>query len=201
MNLNTAKFRYISMRRSISLLKILFCATLLFSCAREQEKVKVQKQGTSKKHSVALAGTSVIDTALLEASSENETATYFVVVADTGMDYYMLQKKMFALNNSLKYPIDTMGRYFNPNKNLIVLPDNDEDEMYRGDYFPRRFPSENLSLEYLNFYDQHSKDKTIALVTGIYEHESSADSALRNVKIAGNKAFKIKSEVFVGCMH
>ncbi|WP_262490545.1 hypothetical protein [Hymenobacter sp. CRA2] len=35
---------------------------------------------------------------------------------------------------------DTLGRFFDEQKNLIRLPDDDEDELYAGDYFPRRCP-------------------------------------------------------------
>ena len=80
-----------------------------------------------------------------ENAADYNTATYFVVVADTSFDYSTLHKKMFELNSKLKIPIDTMGRFYNKSKNLIALPDNDKDEIYAGDYFPRRFPSDNLS--------------------------------------------------------
>jgi hypothetical protein len=130
-----------------------------------------------------------------------DNATYFVVVADTSQDYSALQKKMFDLNSKLQIPIDTMGRFYNKTKNLIALPDNDEDEVYAGDYFPRRFPSDNLSLEYLDFYQRRAGKKTIALVTGIYETENSADSALTVLHKTEKRVFKIKADIYVGCMH
>lgn len=128
-------------------------------------------------------------------------ATYFVVVADTSKDYFVLQKEMYRLNQLLDIPMDTMGRYFNKSKNLIALPDDDEDEIYAGDYFPRRFPSENMSLEYLHFYKNESGENTIALVTGIYENESSADSAVSLIGEVAKKTFKIEAYIYVGCMH
>ena len=94
-----------------------------------------------------------------------------------------------------------MGRYYNKTKDLIVLPEDDEDEIYAGTYFPRRFPSENLSLEYLTFYQSQSREKTIALVTGIYETEISADSALTVLRMTESKVFKIKADIYVGCLH
>jgi len=141
------------------------------------------------------------DNNVAENTTDYNNATYFVVVADTSQDYSMLHKKMLYLNNKLKIPIDTMGRFYNKTKNLIALPDNDEDEIYAGDYFPRRFPSDNLSLEYLNFYQRQAGEKTIALVTGIYETEKSADSAMRVLYKTEKKVFKIKADIYVGCMH
>jgi|SRR6185312_2469234 len=134
-------------------------------------------------------------------SAGQDMATYYVVVADTSLDYNFLHKKMFKLNRQFRIPIDTMGRFYNKAKNLIALPDNDDDEIYAGDYYPRRYPSENLSLEYLDFYQGRAGKKTIALVTGIYETETGADSALRVIQQAERKVFKIKSEIYIGCMH
>ncbi|MBO2008081.1 hypothetical protein [Hymenobacter negativus] len=133
--------------------------------------------------------------------SNADYATYYIVVADTSFDYHILHKEMFSLSNQLSIPIDTMGRLYNKTKNLIALPDNDEDEMYAGDYFPRRTLSENLSLEYLNCYQKHAGEKTIALVAGIYETDKSADSVATVLRKVEKGAFKIKSTIYVGCMH
>lgn len=141
------------------------------------------------------------DNRAVEDTANYNNATYFVVIADTSADYNLLHKKMFQLNRHLNIPIDTMGRFYNKIKNLIALPDNDEDEIYAGDYFPRRFPSDNLSLEYLDFYKRQAGEKTIALVTGIYETEKNADSSLTVLQKTEKMAFKIRTDIFVGCMH
>ena len=142
-----------------------------------------------------------IENSGIEDSSYTEMATYYIVIADTNTDYYFLQKKMYALSKSIRLPVDTMGRYYNKTKDLIALPDNDEDEMYRGEYYPRRSPAEHLSMEYFNFYIPTSGDKTIALVSGIFEKEEEAAKALIILKKEESKAFKVKAEVFIGCMH
>jgi hypothetical protein len=128
-------------------------------------------------------------------------ATYFIVVADTNLDYSVLYDKMFMISKKLNITIDTMGRSYSEAKNLIALPENDEDDIYAGDYYPRRYPSGFLSLEYLNFYNTKAKEKTIALVSGIYQNEMSADSALAIINKIEKNSFKIKAEVYVGCMH
>lgn len=133
--------------------------------------------------------------------ADDELETYYLVVVDTSLNYYHLQRKMQELSNAFKIPIDTMGRVYNKAKDLIALPEDDEDEIYRGDYFPRRFPSSNLSLEYLKFYNESSKEKTIALVAGIYESKSIADSAWNVLKKHDDKAFTLKADIYVGCMH
>lgn len=136
-----------------------------------------------------------------EISEENDKATYFVLIADTSSSYQLLHQKMIALHSQLKIPIDTMGRSYNAAKDLIALAENDEDELYAGAYYPRRFPSDNLSLEYLNFYSKQSEEKTIALVTGIYEREQSADSALSIIREFEKNAFAVKADIYIGCIH
>jgi hypothetical protein len=151
--------------------------------------------------------TKVLNTVVVKESKppddsiDYNNATYYLVIADTSKNYFELQKKMFEINQKLNISIDTMGRFYNKSKNLIAFPDNDVDEIYAGDYFPRRFPSKSISLEYLDFYKRKSGEKTIALVTGIYETEKSADSALTNLNRTENKAFKIKADIYIGCMH
>jgi len=134
-------------------------------------------------------------------TTDYDHANYFIVVVDTGLKYSPLQTKMYALSKKLNLPIDTMGRHFNTSKNLIALADDNQDEMYAGDYYPRRDVSEHLSLEYLNFYLPDAADKNIALVAGIYEDEKEADSLLTILKRADKSSFKFKANVFVGCMH
>lgn len=138
---------------------------------------------------------------VVEDTTDYDNATYFIIIADTNIDYFTLHKKMFFLNRQLNITIDTMGRFFNKTKNLIALPDNDEDEIYAGYYSPRRFPSNHLSLEYLNFYQNNAPEKTIALVAGIYETEKSADSMLTILQKIEKEAFKVKAEIYVGCIH
>jgi len=153
--------------------------------------------------STGIETTTILQTTngIAEETNDNNNVTYFVVVADTSLFYSTIHKKMFDLSSRFKIPIDTMGRSYNKTKNLIALPDNCEDEIYAGDYFPRRFPSDFLSLEYLNLYQKEAGKKTIALVTGIYETEKSADSALTVLRKTEKKVFKIKAEIYVGCMH
>jgi hypothetical protein len=125
----------------------------------------------------------------------------YVVVADTGKNYYRHNDEMKKLSRINNKPIDSMGRYYNKAKNLIALPDTSSDEIYAGEYYPRRYASESLSLEYLNIYKDDSAEKTIALITGIYEKKSSADSALRSLTAVKGKAFTLAAPIYMGCMH
>lgn len=125
----------------------------------------------------------------------------YAVIADTGKDYYVLNKAMYNLSAAMELPIDTMERYYDKKRNKIVLPETAADELYRGEYFPRRFPSSDLSLEYYEFYTQEGDGDLIALCAGIYETEKEADSALSLLKQFARNAFKINAKMYLGCMH
>jgi len=84
---------------------------------------------------------------------------------------------------------------------MILLPENDEDEIYAGDYFLRRNPETHLSLEYLSLHQDKAKDKTIALVSGIYEQKHSADSSLSMLQQHAPNSFVVKTKVYIGYMH
>lgn len=145
--------------------------------------------------------TVLYDTSKIAEELEEETATFYIVVADTSTDYYSLRDQMLQLHQSVRIPIDTMGRSYNPSKALITLPDDDEDEIYAGDYYPRRFPSNSLSLEYLSFYQLKASEKTIALVAGIHESPESTDSTFSVIRRFYSKAFVIPTEIYTGCIH
>ena len=185
----------------IQLIYLLSTAFLVACGASSPEQNKAGTDSAKVDTSTNTVTNSKEEKGIAGDSSDFDNATYYVLVADTGKDFSSLRRKMFDLRNTLKIPIDTMGRIYNKKKNLIALPDNDKDEIYAGEYFPRRFPSENLSLEYLNFYQKQAGEKTIALVTGIYETEKSADSALTVLRKIEPKVFKIKADIYVGCMH
>ena len=131
----------------------------------------------------------------------SDYSNFFLVIADTGKDYFFLRQKMFQIHHLLKVEIDTMGRGYNSAKKLIALPENDEDEMYAGNYFPRRFPSENLSLEYYNFYQPTAGEETMVLLCGIYESEVDAKRFLNRLLNVEKKAFLLSSRIYTGCMH
>jgi hypothetical protein len=128
-------------------------------------------------------------------------ADFYIVIADTGRNYYPLRDKMLELSHATGIAIDTMDRYYDKKKDLIKLPDNyPEDDIFAGDYFIRRNPSETLSLEYLDSYKPNSDKKMIALVSGVYQDKASADSALKILQ-PSETAFAIKSKLYVGCLH
>lgn len=127
----------------------------------------------------------------------------FIIVADTSESYEILHKKMYELSSKLNFEVDTMGRGYDKNKGLICLPENHEDEIYAGDYFPRRYPSDKLSLEYLDYYKKGNKPSggIIALVIAITDKKEHAESILKKVQTQEKNAFILESKIYMGCMH
>lgn len=184
------------MKNIISLLLI-----VIFSACTSSNNKEKQSQANASDTAIISASIDSSENNIAEDSVNHDIEKFFIIIADTGTDFYSLNKKMYDLNKQLQLPIDTMNRYFNKKKNSIVLHENDEDKLYAGHYFPRRFPSESLSLEYLDVYQDDAGKKTFALVTGIYEKNKSADSALAILKSKEKNAFKIKADINVGCVH
>ncbi|WP_439882164.1 hypothetical protein ACSX1A_03165 [Pontibacter sp. MBLB2868] len=189
----------------------LLCVLLTFAtfaCAQEHtlepDTTEAMAVATTVSTAVALPTEASVETDYASDSVsyyEQETATFYVVVADTGNSYDLLREHMLAIHRGSDLKIDTMGRSYDAAKDLIALPEDDEDELYAGDYFPRRFPSKTLSLEYLSLYQRQAGEKTIALVAGIYDRQISADSAAAVIRQLAPKAFAVNTEMFVGCLH
>ncbi|HRP52390.1 MAG TPA: hypothetical protein PLI97_02665 [Fluviicola sp.] len=187
-------------------ISILLLIVSTFSCSFNKTKShnKTEKRIENKQELIQKSDSlkETMDVDVAEEYVEENFATYFLVVSDTNLSYPFLLTKMKLLSKKLALEIDTMGRTYNQTKNLIALPDDSEDEMYAGEYFPRRFPSETLSLEYLSFYTENTREKNIALMAGVYESKKSADSALRVLRKLDNNAFIVKADsVYIGCTH
>jgi len=146
--------------------------------------------------------TILIPTLLFSQNDLNEDyMDIYVVVADTSQVYQDLKIKMIDLREKLNIEIDTMGRGYDLKKDLICLPENDEDEIYAGDYFPRRYPTETLSIEYLDFYDRENGEKSIGIIVGMFDKKDKAENSLKKLKDFTNRGFIIKANIYMGCMH
>ncbi|MBW4889706.1 hypothetical protein KXQ82_08260 [Mucilaginibacter sp. HMF5004] len=183
---------------------LLLCVALLPACHsgdRGKAGELQTKFSTAPLHTKKVTHVTQSYKATTDDNAESEILPYYIVIADTGLNYDVLHQKMISINKPLKIKIDTLGRFYNPKKNLIQLPDNDPDEIYAGDYFLRRGEGESLSIEYLNAYKGSSNEKMMALLSGIYEKKSSADSALVLLKKTSASSFVLKADIYMGCMH
>jgi hypothetical protein len=95
-----------------------------------------------------------------------------------------------------------LGRIYDSKKGIIV-PMDDEDEMYRGEYYPRRMADTFVSIEMRNaFVDSTTEnDNRMLLVAGIFEEKAQADSVLTLAKANYPSAKVVTTELYMGCMH
>jgi hypothetical protein len=131
----------------------------------------------------------------------SDYAWYHIVIVDTSDRYDKLMDELRTVETRNGLKVDLMGRYFDKKKQAIILPENDEDELYAGSYFPRRYPGNTLSIEYMNAFTPQAGNKTMALVARIAEKKKDADSLMNVLKANHSNTHIITSKVFIGCMH
>lgn len=174
---------------------------VLASCgnATDNTKENADATDTSTVQPVMSHADSVAEGLIYDESQDY--ATMYMVIPDTGKDYYKIRQKMFDIHNKTKLSIDTLGKYFDQAKQKIILPEDSEDEMYAGDYIFRRFGEDFMSIEYLSSYQERCDEHTMALVAGIFDNKNSADSLMTIITKAGFPCHVMQTEMFVGCMH
>ena len=142
------------------------------------------------------------DTATVAVNdTDSDHAIYYVAIADSGSEYAPLDRLMYTISGALHINVDTMGRYYNTTKKQIVLPDDNEDELYRGEYYPRREGADFLSVEYTALYDTSASEHNMCVVAGLFDTKKSADSILKLISPTATKAFVIKASIYEGCLH
>jgi hypothetical protein len=134
----------------------------------------------------------------------SEFVNAFLVVADEGTDYEHLMQGARQIMAICNLPFNQLGRIYKKGKGIIV-PENSDDEMYAGFYFPRRLfdDGQYCSIEMKGFYDSTaSKDtSTMILVAAIFTKQKSADSLLQILKPQFANAYTLPSTIYMGCMH
>ncbi|MCR6640432.1 MAG: hypothetical protein NVV82_15900 [Sporocytophaga sp.] len=183
---------------------------VLVSCASEENKsTEVVISDTSVVE--AQLNTNVEDTEASDESSDLEL-NYIVSVAE-GYNYDSLKIIALQTSNKLGFKFDTMGRYYHPEKG-IVLPDDDDDEIWAGQYYFRRFGSNLVSIEMNYAYtdtsisknevalEKHSEDKAKMFVFAMmYQEKKSADSLANIIKVDYPSAKVFPVQIYIGCMH
>lgn len=178
---------------------LLSCCTVFFFACGEKQTASGPADSAAQQSDTAVAHVTGFD--IKDTSANDEMQAFFLVVADTGRDYFELRKQLLRISAATKQEIDSLGRFYNPKRKQITLPEDSDDEIYAGEYFPRRFASESLSLEQYDAYVPKSTPETFALVAGVYENRHDADSLARILKPANKKTFVLETMLFIGCMH
>lgn len=125
----------------------------------------------------------------------------YLVVADTSLNYYKLRKDMFDLSKLLTIQIDTLGRGYNSEQDLIIMPHDENAIVWIDGYFPRNEFSETLSIEYLEYYLhwKNTRSHNMALISIVTSYEDEARKNLNEVKKYFKGAFIIIADISTGC--
>ncbi|WP_276498833.1 hypothetical protein [Pontibacter litorisediminis] len=132
-----------------------------------------------------------------------ETQTYYIIVSGEGYDYDALAERASGVADFLQVSFDQQGRIYEKGKGIIV-PYDDEDEMYRGLYYPRRFEGSEVSIERCDYYaseDAVPDTTKMMVVAGMFEAPEKAKAVLQKLKPHLPETKLIERDVYVGCLH
>ncbi|MBX9853796.1 MAG: hypothetical protein K2X86_18785 [Cytophagaceae bacterium] len=192
-----------------------FLFILFFSCAERGNDVAsiIDSASLEGKDTLKVAGSMVIadsinnntDSADSPDPEMDEMQLYHFIAVAEGLDYDSLNALAAKVADKLKTKKDYINRIYKEGKGIIVSMD-DEDEIYRGEYYPRRFQDTTVSIEMkYAFSDSTEKiignDLRMVLVAGMYEKKEDALKILDKLKKDFPRARVISNEFFVGCMH
>jgi hypothetical protein len=197
------------MKRYFScLFMLIFFAACRNQTASDQSQLK-DSVGT-KDSAVSAADVSVnadsfdLDDSAGDLDSTNmasEYQTFYLVTITEGNNYDSLLKVAQSAAKSLNLKVDLMNRRYDPEKGIVVN-DDDEDEMYRGEYYPRRSSGNFVSIEMKDAFIENEKNHMRMLViSNIFGNASQADSVLSIAKSDFPSARAVKADLFMGCMH
>jgi len=82
----------------------------------------------------------------------------------------------------------------------IYFTDELDDELYAGEYFPRRYFTDYISLENSSYYQGFTPDYII-VIAGIFTDKSDAFEALDEIKKSYSEAYIKGSMLWMGCIH
>lgn len=174
---------------------------LLLPCMIACQPVHTKSATTND--STTTARQPAVTAGIPDKATGDEHAEAYVLVADTSNNYHALRNILQQAHEKTGRKIDSLGRAYYPEKDSILVPADDEDEMWAGDYYPRQTFDDFLSIEYVSLYryKENYEGRTMAAVLGIYAQSSTADSILQLVKPQFGNAHVIKTTIYLGCMH
>lgn len=174
------------------------------------------RQSKKTEHSTSIGDTATIISTLSYAEQsesiaqqnadeyiESTTDSFYVVLVAEGTNYDSLQQISQESARKLGSRFDMLDRIYKLYKGIIV-PESSEDEIYKGDYYPRRpFEDQNfVSIEMATAFVNNEQDSSKMIVlANICKTKHQADSIVEVLKKDFANAKSLKSELYMGCMH
>jgi len=194
-----------------------FFSMLVISC--ESPKHNHEQTGSKDSVSIVVSDSSTQPDVSDENSDdevsgvEEDMALTFIVSVAEGYNYDSLHRIALQASEVLGYPMDSSSAYYNQKKKRIVLADNDEDDIWAGEYRFRRFSDERVSLEMRYAYidtiianndllrEKLQNDSTRMFVCANLTDEATALKLRETLLPKFPQTKIIAAKVYVGCMH
>ncbi|MBX7158444.1 MAG: hypothetical protein K1X66_08685 [Verrucomicrobiae bacterium] len=130
---------------------------------------------------------------------------YYLVILGNYRDFHEANRQAKNMSKISHTPFSLRNHIYDEKRGLI-LPDNDPDESYAGDYLLRRdnldyeTHQEYLSIEKSEAYPGLAQSHYIILA-GIYKDRADAQKSLKYYQPITSKAYIKKTKIYMGCIH
>ncbi len=140
-------------------------------------------------------------------------ALRFIVSVAEGCDYDSIHLVALQAYQFLNYALDTAGFYYNKEQRSIILSEDNEDDLWAGEYMFRRYGEQKVSIEMRYAYidttiqnnealkTQFQKDTTRLFVCADITNEAEAINLKSKLLPKFPRTKIIASEIYMGCMH
>lgn len=140
-------------------------------------------------------------------STESEYYPYYIVTVADGDNFDSLKLIAGKAAELLNIKFDMLGRIYDSKKG-IVLPEDAEDEMYSGEYYPRRPLYDTTCVSIEPKFQFKSKDENVSaessqmtIVALLSTRRGEADTVLGLLLPHFPTARVYQDSLYLGCMH
>lgn len=202
--------RYRAFYKMTEMKKLLIYITLILaSCGQVENKATLGRDSTATTLTKKSDNPTQPDNILQDMSEPKDIATFYVVTVAEGFNYDSLKTICLQTAKFLDSKVDLMGRVYRENKG-IILPDNCDDIIYCGNYYPRRPLGEQnfVSIEMKSLFSdtsEHSMSDTLKMVVVanmfFEDSKQQADSVTKKLHAKFPTVKTVRTEQYLGCMH
>jgi hypothetical protein len=136
-------------------------------------------------------------------AQDSQWLTQYIVVAEESNVYKTLRSSAIKLSQQVSIPYSDQDQKWSVKKGLYLREDSDDD-IWAGQYFPRRYEDSLITLEMRDYYLDSmptKPTKTMVVLAGIFDTKQEADFRLKLIKRYRPLAYVRKSKLYMGCIH
>jgi hypothetical protein len=144
----------------------------------------------------------VLGSTYARAQDPNWETRYVVIAGESGIyDSLRLAAEDLAKRCHIRY--DDQDQKWSKKKGLYWREDAD-DGIWNGEYYPRRYEEDLITLEMKDYYLDKQPEKPsmkMIIVAGIFETKLGADARLKLIKQYRPLAYIRAARLYMGCIH